>query len=58
MSHDYKRQGTTTLFATLNVLDGTVIGHNMRRHRQQEFTHVDTLWVHPATAGAALFLSD
>jgi hypothetical protein len=33
MTHDYKRHGTTTLFAALNVLDGTVIGHNMKRHR-------------------------
>src|SRR5713101_7622497 len=37
MTHDYKRNGTTTLFAALNVLDGTVIGHNMKRHRHQEF---------------------
>lgn len=37
MSHDYKRHGTTTLFAALNVLDGTVIGRNMQRHRHQEF---------------------
>ena len=37
MTHDYKRNGTTTLFAALNVLDGTVIGRNMRRHRHQEF---------------------
>ena len=37
MSHDYKRHGTTTLFAALNVLDGTVIGRNMARHRHQEF---------------------
>jgi transposase len=37
MTHDYKRNGTTTLFAALNVLDGTVIGHNMQRHRHQEF---------------------
>ena len=29
MTHDYKRHGTTTLFAALNVLDGTVIGKNM-----------------------------
>ncbi len=36
MTHDYKRHGTTTLFAALNVLDGTVIGHNMQRHRHQE----------------------
>jgi transposase len=37
MTHDYKRNGTTTLFAALNVLDGTVIGRNMHRHRHQEF---------------------
>jgi transposase len=37
MTHDYKRHGTTTLFAALNVLDGTVIGRNMKRHRHQEF---------------------
>jgi hypothetical protein len=33
MTHDYKRHGTTTLFAALNVLDGSVIGRNMQRHR-------------------------
>ena len=37
MTHDYKRNGTTNLFAALNVLDGTVIGRNMQRHRHQEF---------------------
>jgi len=37
MTHDYKRHGTTTLFAALNVLDGTVIGRCMQRHRNQEF---------------------
>ena len=37
MTHDYKRNGTTTLFAALNVLDGTVIGRNMQRHRHQDF---------------------
>ncbi len=37
MTHDYKRHGTTTLFAALNVLDGTVIGRCMKRQRQQEF---------------------
>jgi transposase len=37
MTHDYKRNATTTLFAALNVLDGTVIGRNMQRHRHQEF---------------------
>jgi transposase len=37
MTHDYKRHGTTTLFAALNVLDGTVVGRSMQRHRHQEF---------------------
>lgn len=37
MTHDYKRNGTTTLFAALNVLDGRVVGRNMQRHRHQEF---------------------
>ena len=37
ITHDYKWYGTTTLFAALNVLDGTVIGRNMQRHRHQEF---------------------
>src|SRR3954465_4770279 len=37
MTHDYIRHGTTTLFAALNVLTGTVIGRNMQRHRHQEF---------------------
>src|SRR3954468_14285552 len=36
-THDYKRHGTTTLFAALNVLDGKVIGQCMSRHRHQEF---------------------
>jgi transposase len=37
MTHDYLRHGTTTLFAALNVLDGTVLGRCMQRHRHQEF---------------------
>ena len=37
VTHDYKRNGTTTLFAALNILDGTVIGRCMDRHRHQEF---------------------
>jgi transposase len=37
MTHDFKRHGTTTLFAALNVLDGTVIGRCMQRHRHQEY---------------------
>ena len=38
MTHDYKRHGTTTLFAALNVLDGQVIGQCQQRH-----THVEWL---------------
>lgn len=37
MTRDYKRNGTTTLFAALNVLEGKVIGRCMQRHRHQEF---------------------
>ena len=36
-THHYKRNGTTTLFAALNILDGSIIGRNMQRHRHQEF---------------------
>lgn len=45
MTHDYKRNGTTTLFAALNVLEGHVIGTCMPRHRHQEWIkflrHID-----------------
>jgi len=37
MTHDYKRHGTSTLFAALNVLTGEVIGECKKRHRHQEF---------------------
>jgi transposase len=37
MTHDYKRHGTTTLFAALSMLDGSVIGQCPPRHRHQEF---------------------
>jgi transposase len=37
MTHDYKRNGTTTLSAALDVLEGKVIGRCMQRHRHQEF---------------------
>ena len=37
MAHDYKRNGTTTLFAALNVLDGKVMGECHARHRHQEW---------------------
>jgi transposase len=37
MTHDYKRNGTTTLFAALNVLEGNVIGRCMQRHTHEDF---------------------
>lgn len=37
MTHDYKRNGTTTLFAALNVLTGVVIGQCLPKHRNTEF---------------------
>ncbi len=37
MTHDYKRNGTTTLFAALNTLDGTVISMCQERHRHEEW---------------------
>jgi transposase len=37
MTHDYKRNGTTTLFAALDLLQGKVIGDCQKRHRHQEF---------------------
>jgi hypothetical protein len=37
ITHDDIRNGTTTLFAALNLLDGTVIGQCMQRHRHQGF---------------------
>jgi transposase len=36
-THDYERHGTTTLFAALNIVDGTVIGACLPRHRHTEF---------------------
>jgi transposase len=45
MTHDYKRHGTTTLFAALNILDGTVLSQCLSRHRHQEWIaflqHID-----------------
>ena len=43
MTHDYKRNGTTTLFAALDVLKGEVIGQCLPRHRHQEFLKFLTL---------------
>ena len=37
MTHDYKRNGTSSLFAALNVLDGSVIGDCKKKHRHQEW---------------------
>lgn len=37
LTHDYKRNGTTTLFAALDVLTGAVFGRNMQRYRHHEF---------------------
>ena len=37
MTHDYKRNGTTTLFAAMNIADGTIIGECLPRHRHQEW---------------------
>ena len=37
MTHDYVRHGTTSLFAALNILEGTVIGGCFERHRHEEF---------------------
>jgi transposase len=37
MTHDYKRHGTTTLFAALDVLTGKIIGQCLPRHRHEEF---------------------
>src|ERR1035441_8659352 len=39
MTHDYKRNGTTTLFAALDVLSGVVIGQCLPRHTNNEFLH-------------------
>lgn len=43
MTHDYKRNGTTTLFAALNVMEGRLIGTCMPRHRHQEWIKFLTL---------------
>ncbi len=37
VTHDYKRNGTTTLFAALNILDGTVVGRCMPKYTHKEF---------------------
>jgi transposase len=37
LTHDYKRNGTTSLFAAMNIADGRIISHCMKRHRHQEW---------------------
>jgi hypothetical protein len=57
MTHDYKRHGTTTLFAALNVLEGKIIGQCMARHRHQEFIRFLNK-INPRDAGKAGTASD
>src|SRR6266568_1113364 len=56
MTHDYKRNGTTTLFAALNMLDGKVIGTCMPRHRHREFLRFLRLIDQQTPAGLDLHL--
>jgi transposase len=56
MTHDYKRNGTTTLFAALNMLDGRVIGTCMPRHRHREFLRFLNLIDQKTPAGLDLHL--
>jgi hypothetical protein len=44
MTHDYKRHGTTTLFAALNVLDGKIIGQCNRCMRETNYNPKPFLW--------------
>jgi len=51
MTHDYKRHGTTTLFAALDVLEGKVIGrcmHPLRSPPVRQVTSSRTRWVEDA----------
>jgi transposase len=56
MTHDYKRNGTTTLFAALNMLDGKVIGTCLPRHRHREFLRFLRLIDHKTPQGLDLHL--
>ena len=56
MTHDYKRNGTTTLFAALSMLDGKVIGDCMPRHRHQEFIRFLKKMDNETAAGSDLHL--
>ena len=51
MTHDYKRHGTTSLFAALNTLDGVVHGRCMQRHTHQEFIRFLNTVERPVPAG-------
>jgi len=54
MTHDYKRHGTTTLFAALDILQGKVIGRCMQRHRHQEFIRFLNTVEHEVAADRAV----
>jgi transposase len=56
MTHDYKRHGTTTLFAALNTLDGTVIGTCMQRHTHAEWLQFLRLIDRQTPKGCSLHL--
>jgi transposase len=56
MTHDYKRNGTTTLFAALNTLDGTVIGSCMKQHTHKEWLKFLRLIDQQTPAGKQLHL--
>jgi transposase len=55
-THDYKRNGTTTLFAALNMLDGKIIGTCMPRHRHREFLRFLRLIDHQTSTDLDLHL--
>lgn len=55
-THDYVRNGTTTLFAAMNTLDGTVIGKCMAKHRHQEWIKFLKLVDQSVTAGKRIHL--
>jgi transposase len=56
MTHDYKRNGTTTLFAALDVLTGSVIGQCLPRHRHTEFLKFLRTIDHEVPAGLEIHL--
>ena len=56
LTHDYKRHGTTTLFAALNTLDGTVVATQMQRHRHREWIRFLALIEEQTPAGRELHL--